>query len=111
MDNSNDPVVFTVDIEQKLLSAHQEYLDQRQAYMLQWMQALDVQVNIANTSVLVISIGMIYLAYRLWRLEDRVASPYRKNPTGYLGTHEVFVGVPTPYRTGDATARDREGTP
>lgn len=66
-----DPIVFDATMEQRLLNAHQEWLAQQHAIMVQWNQGQDLLIAAHS----VISLGLVVvcfvLAQRVNRMENR----------------------------------------
>lgn len=68
----DEPIIFDSTMEQKLLSAHQDWLASRQVQMLQWNQAQDMVMTCLGLLIAVMGAYIITLDYRIDKLERRV---------------------------------------
>lgn len=67
-----DDIHFDTTVEQRLLSAHQDWLANRQEFLVQWNQVQDVLVVTNSALTLGLAGAVMFLAYRVSQLEDKI---------------------------------------
>lgn len=70
--DKNDGISFDATMEQRLLSAHQDWLAQRQEFMIQWNQAQDVLVTANSVLILGLAVTCFVMARRVLELEGKI---------------------------------------
>jgi hypothetical protein len=76
----SEPVIFTGDMEVKLLSAWADHTDKRMGEIYPWLQVQDLLISINLVGLLGLSLVTCYLGYRVYTMEKDSGRPYTRGP-------------------------------